>query len=215
MKPIEIMKFGGGFQASIGLLGSLVDTNSGSLFVSGTPAVGQLIVLFAYMNGVVAGAPTDDQGGTYTKFGLVGSGGWYVRDSLVASAVLHTITVTGAAATGRAGIILGVSGMTKTGATAVLGSGITSFAAAGVPTTSTGVANANAPYLGAAINTNNPAGLTPPSGFIEQIDSGYNTPTFGVEVATIDGGNSGGANITWGSASVSGGNAFGLTLDIT
>lgn len=176
-----------------------------------TPAVDDLLVIFAHFatsaeaTGAVF-ACTDDQSGTYTKVAvsLRASGGQslvlFVRDQLVTSAVGHiaTVTCTGDASTGEMTHVYRVSGMSKTGATAVRQSATADNRATGTtPAPVFGITTLTTnPVLGAVQALNTPA-VIQPSGWTEGADDGIATPTAATESCFI---NSGfvGTTVTWG-----------------
>jgi hypothetical protein len=157
-------------------------------------------------------AVTDDQGGTYTKIlRATRVAGGSILEFWVANALAVAVstTVTYSHASGNAsGCMfrsLRVSGMTRTGADAVVGSG-TNFgiqsnqAAGGTPAPALPVAATTTnPTIGAVANALNPAAFTEPTGWTERHDTGINTPTSGIEVVSRDSGFTG-TTVTWGSA---------------
>jgi hypothetical protein len=216
MLPIKVMR--GSASANVTLLGSTVDTNTGNATVAVTPAVGQLLAVFLTFSGsniAAAGAVTDDQGGTYSQIGLVGALGWFVRDSLVASAVLHTITGTPqAVSSGRAIVALAITGVTKVGSAAVYADDATTpFGAGANPTSTMGIIPANSPVISGLYNATDPSGVTVPSGFTSHVESGYSGPTTGIAVASKNGNETSGT-ITWGvSATI--GNIASFAVDVS
>lgn len=216
MLPIKIMSLGGGgFPVSINLLGSLVDTNTGNKILAVTPAVGQLLIVFATFSGTVLNGVTDDQGGTYTQINAVGAFAFFVRTALVSSAVLHTITSAQlAASTGGSIFAFTATGMTKTGATAVLASNGSTAYGAVTPTCNLGTVSLNSPVLCSAYTTSNPCGEVAPAGYAEDANTGYLTPTTGMQLIHINGGQAV-ATVTWGAVSATGGNTTGILLDVT
>lgn len=101
--------------------------------------------------------------------------------------------------------MLKVTGMERYGLAAALQSALQSNQASGTPTPvlSSAAKTYNA-LIGAVFNGANPAGLTPRGtpAYSEQADVGYATPTSGLEVMTIDSGETG-TSIAWGSSSAS------------
>lgn len=106
--------------------------------------------------------------------------------------------------------VLSTSAMKRTGSSAVKQQILASNLATGIaPAATFGAAClTDNPVIGAVGNSTNPAGLTPPSSWTERADSGYATPTSGMEVASIDSGFTG-STVTWGSNS---GSAHGVAL---
>lgn len=199
--------------AAVTLLGTVTfNTTAGSKSVTATPAVGDLIVLFCAHTGTAGStAPTDNQGGTYslvktsTKAAGVDIIEVWIRNSLVSSAVSHVITHNPNAGTTSGGGIVAckVTGMSRSGSSAVRQAGARAQAAAGLTpsvTMDTGAILTGNAVLEAIFNTTNPAGLTPPASHTELTDTGYATPATGIEVASRDSGETGSV-LTWGSTS--------------
>lgn len=208
---------------------SLADTSNGTAYTTGsfTPTEGQLLVIVA---GITASTvtPTATASANGITFTLVTTGGWssgahtqafFVADQLVpASPSSMTVTVdcTGDAGTGANVAVLGVTGVTRTGSSAikqstansnVVGTGAAYTLTFGAATASTNI------VIGALANNSNPAGITQPSGFTETYDLGYATPTAGLEVAyDLIGGYT---SFTWGSTSATVGTANAIELDTT
>ena len=200
-----------GGSAAVTLLGSTFTTGVGSKTVTATPAVNDLIVVFiAYTNAPIVSVD-DNQSGVYTlvQSAVKGAGidgiNVYVRNALVGSAVstIYTLT-TDATDTGGGLVVLKVTGMTVAGSAAIRQSAVQSNqAGGGTPTTTlASAALAGNALLGAILNAANPATMTPRSGWTEQVDLGYITPTAGIEVMTINSGETATA-IAWGSTSAS------------
>ncbi len=194
---------------------TLVDNANLTSYTTGsfTPALDDLLVVFV-KGRVTLTRPstmTDSLGGTYTNIlaldGPATNGTMYlfVRDSLTPnSSMTITWDCTGDEA-GAAHIqVARVSGITRTGATAILQTATQSAQSASTtpaPTFSSSALTGN-PTLGAVFNRTNPAGLTEPSGWTERSDVGNDGPTTGTEWASRDSGFTG-TTITWGSTSAS------------
>lgn len=215
MRPIKMlrMRTAPNYKTSVNFLGSLVDTNAGSISLGITPQVSSLVVVFNYFTGAVSGAVTDDIfGGAYTKVAAIGSGGWYIRNSSIISGGTHTVSATpNTASTGRCMIAFEIIGMSKAGATALANGTTSTFIAGGTPSVTVGAQPAINPALYAVVCSTNPPALTPASGFIEHADTGYDTPIWGVEVAS-KGGNSP-STITSGNSCATSGTILSLVLD--
>ena len=187
-----------------------------------TPATNDLLVIIVATSNSVeptaGGACTDNQGGTYylAEFSLgsasTSSNYIFIREQL-ASAVSHTatFTCTGDPAGGCVVLIYGVSGMSRTGSSAVRQKGKEDNQAAGgtpAPAFPASALTEN-PTIGMVGNDSNPAGLTPPTGWTNpttpDFDVGYANPTSGGHGVHRDSGFTG-TTITWGSTSAS---AFG------
>lgn len=191
-------------------------------FVTITPAVGDLLVVFCSVRANVNTTPTasDNQGGTYTLVQAAEFGtnqhtlSAFVADQLVASAVSTTITVATGSNTSGNVVAVAVSGMSKTGSAAILQSGKDENNAAGAtPAVTFGSAvNTSNVTLGAVGNTNNPATMTPPTSWTERQDIGQPTSNVGLEVVTRDSGFTG-TTITWGSTSTVVSAAIAIELD--
>ena len=187
------------------------NTTAGNKSASITPAVGGLLVVcFAESAQTVVGSIADDQGGTYTvvKSVLRAGGANYlamaVRDSLVTSAVAHSVTMTaGGTNTGGGLNVFEFSGMTRAGRGAVEQ---VAFQENGTAASTPAPVFTNAPRtenaLVAMVMNAGAAGSveTPPTGFTERQDVGYITPAAGLETATADSGVTA-TTITWGSSS--------------
>jgi hypothetical protein len=184
-------------------------SGSGDRTATITPAVGDLIVVFAGFRGIT-GTPTadatDDQGGTYTLvesafWGASGSEAFFlVRDTLVSSAVAHLVTVSGVSSTSGNVVPVTIAGMTKTGATAVLQSKALENQSGTTPSVVFDAACDTANLtLGAVFDNLNPPGQTAPTGWTEREDAGQVTPNNGIQVVTRDSGFTG-TTVTWGAA---------------
>lgn len=202
--------------ATITHAGAIDDTNAGNKTVTATPAVNDLIVVFAHTTN--AAGPTtavsdnnSDGLGTYTQIGSAatesGNGKnlqCWIRNSLVGSASSTIFTATQSGSSGGGLNVFRVSGMTKTGSNAALQNAAqSSGAAAATPAPAFGATpQSGNPVLGGVKNGSNPAGMTPRSGYTEAPtpDTGYNTPAAGHEAMFRDSGETS-ATITWGGAS--------------
>lgn len=194
-------------------------TNNAATYASGsfTPAVGELLVAMAYYTAGTqvdtTPAMSDSKGLGWTLVGFQeadnhGNGlAIFVANALVASATSMTVTLDVSGGTGNTGAeiaVVGLSGMTKVGAAAILQSNFKDKALSGGNSTTPFAAfGANAqtgnPTLAAVGGAGlNPLTITPPTGWTEKLDTGYNTPTTGFEYATRDSGFTG-TTITWGS----------------
>lgn len=180
---------------------SVSTTNSASYNGAAfTPAVGDLPVVAALLTdaSIAAGAVfacTDNRGGTYslartppeTKANGDDTILVFVRDQLVTSAVSHTptVTCTGDTASGAAIDVWTIDLMGRTGTSAVRQSAGRSNTVAGTtPTMTFGVAALTGnPIIGILGCATNPATITPPTNFTEDTDTGYATPTAGIETA--------------------------------
>lgn len=210
--------------AAVSLLGSTINTTAGAKTVTATPAVGDLILIFVVVSGdSTFGPPTDNNSsGAYTQIGSNFKGGniygaWYVRDALIpaASSTIFTLPNPGAD-TGGGLAVVKITGMTKAGGSAVRQSKAASNGSAGTTPATGNWSSAKLttnPVVGAVINDANPAAMTPTTSYSELLDTGYTTPTVGVEIQKIDSGDTTNT-MTWGN--ISGGWAcMGVELDAT
>jgi hypothetical protein len=204
--------------AAVTLLGSAtVNTSSGTKTVTATPTAGRLIVIVtAHTGNTSAAAPTDDQSGTYSiiagpfvKASSADTIYIWARDSLTPSAISTVFTHAPGASSGGGLAVLEVSGMTRAGVSAKRqAAGQDNQASGGTPAPVFGSAVLTGnPVIGAVFNATNTAGnsgITQRASFTERVDTGYITPTTGIEVMSIDSGETG-TTMTWGSTS---GSAF-------
>lgn len=189
------------------------NTTAGNKSNAPTPAVGELIVVIAAHTGVATAATvSDNQGGTYTEVASALKAtsadrvGVWIRNSLIASAVAHTVSTSAAASTGGGLVTIRISGMSKTGSAALKKSAKQDNQAAGTPAPVLASAALTGNMLiGAVFNATSPATMTPPSTWTEEVtngDVGYSTPPTGLEWVHKDSGFTG-TTVTWGSASAS------------
>jgi hypothetical protein len=185
------------------------NTTAGNKAASLTPAVGGLLVVVAGASGTAAGSYgtiTDDQGGTYTRViestrTTSGYEAIYIRDQLVTSAVLHTVTVSQPGGdTGGGLAVAEFSGCTNVGSAAAGAKGGQSNQASGTTPSITLDASASStnPVVAAISMTGNPGTVTAPSGFTQRQSVSYNTPATALRPYTRDSGFSG-STLTWGS----------------
>lgn len=215
--------------ATITLLGAVTfDTNSGTKTVTATPAVGDLIIIIAAKTGNVAGTfPTDNnQSGTYTNVSNVFKAtnadflSLFIRESLIKSAVSTIFSSPQGTTTGGGLAVLKVTGMAKFGLAAVRSIatvyqvGIQSNqAAAGTPApVYPAVPLTDNPQVGVVFNATSPATMTPRASWTERVDVGYATPTTGLEIMTVDSGQTA-QTVTWGGTSASAFCSLAFELD--
>lgn len=216
--------------ATVALLGTATfNTTAGNHTVVATPTLRDHIVIIAANTGRTAAQPPTvsdnnaDGRGTYarhtttaTKATNVDSMWIFVRNALIGSATSTTFT---AATSGDSGGGLGVF---RTTAMSIVGlASIRQVAAqnnqgAGTPgpVFAAAMLTANA-GIGAVFNATNPAAMTPPAtggGWGEAFDTGWATPTTGIEAAHDSAGTTA-STITWGSASASAFCSIVLELD--
>lgn len=191
------------------------NTTSGTHTVVATPAVNDLIIIIVANTGSTASvAPTDnnaDGNGTYTKItsALKATSAdlmeVYVRNSRIGNASSTTFTHAPGTTTGGGLVVLKVTGMPAGGISQIRQYASQANQAAGTPAPifSNAVLTSN-PVIAALFNASNPATMTPRSSpaYTERADVGYSTPTTGLEVMTIDSGETA-STITWGGSSAS------------
>lgn len=209
--------------AAVTLLTSIFNTTAGSKGVSGTPAVGDLIVLVTGHTGYTAAtAPTDNNaggGGTYTnvvsalKATSADRADIWVRSALMTSATSTTFTHNAAGSTGGGILVFKVTGMDRAGTAAIKSSGSQANQASGTPAPVLSATPLTGnPVISAVFNATNPAGTTIPSSFTDRSNTGYATPTAGIRGVSRDSGQTN-ATITWGGASASAFASVAVELD--
>jgi hypothetical protein len=176
-----------------------------------TPAAGDLLVVFVSASATTAtGSLTDSQGLGWTKTTNASFSGApdrlyvFVANTLAAaSSMTVTFDCTGDQATGANIAIARVSGMTRTGTSGAIKQK-RQVSGQSASTTPEAIFAASCqtgnPTLGVVGNRANPAGLTAPTNWTEQVDTGYNTPSSGLEYVSQNSGFTG-TTITWGSTS--------------
>lgn len=216
-------------EAAVGThAGSTWTTSAGNKTVIATPAANDLIVVVHGMSGWAAGdtstiADTNSDGlGVYTQIGgnpLSNAGGtagalWIsVRNALVGSASSTEFTVTNVGDSGGGLTVLRFSGMSRVGAAAALQNIGQSTQTENPPVIAFGAAtNTNNPIVLAVFGEDNPAGVTPPTGFTEAVDTGWATPTSGLEVCWDDAGNTA-SSYSWSGGALIDHNEVGVELD--
>lgn len=188
-----------------------------------TPAAGDLLVAFVRVSGnVVIPEMTDSIGLGWDYIGTSAFDGTNVNTThlfvantpATASSMTATFTCVGTTASGAVVNVLRVAGMTKFGSFAIRQVAFSSNNAAASTTSITfgsAVLSTN-PVLGAIGNATNPATMTPPTLWTEFTDTGYATPTIGLETA----GDTSGLTLTtviWGSNSASAWGGIVVELD--
>lgn len=198
--------------AAVTLLGTATfNTTSGTKTVTATPAVGDLIVIVtAHSGNTSTAAPTDNNSsGTYTlvntavKATSADTMKVWVRNSLITSATSTVFTHAPGTSTGGGLAVLKITGMSLSGSSAIVRSGIQSNAASGTPAPALGATpGALNPIITAVFNATSPANVTARTGYTRIVNLGYSTPTTGLAVAHDDAGETSGT-ITWGGTSAS------------
>lgn len=208
--------------------GGTWNTTAGNKTVVATPAANDLIVVVHGMSGFAAGDTsviTDNNAdglGAYTQIGANprstggGTNGamWIsIRNALVGSATSTTFTVTNVGDTGGGLTVLRFSGMSRTGALAALQNVGESSQTENPPVIAFGAATLTAnPIVLAVFGEDNPAAVTPPTGFTEAEDLGWASPVSGVEVCWDDAGNTA-SSYSWSGGALTDHNEVGVELD--
>jgi hypothetical protein len=175
---------------------------------------GALIVVFAANTGQTATPTVTDANsdglGAYTEItsALKNTSAdkmfVFTRNALVGVVENTLVTMTPGTTTGGGLEAIQISGMTRVGAAAIRQSAREeNQAAAGTPTPVFSVAALTENLcLGAVFNASNPAAMTPRGSpvWTEQTDVGYATPTTGLEVMSINSGETA-TSIAWGGTS--------------
>ena len=151
--------------------------------------------------------------GTGTAGGTAGALWISIRTALISSGTSTTFTATNTGDTGGGLTVLRFSGMTRTGINAVRQSKGESTQTENPPTLTFGmpVLTGN-PVVLACMGEDNPAALTPPTGFIEADDTGWATPTAGIEVCWDDAGQTT-TLLSWSGGALTDHNEVGIELD--
>lgn len=206
--------------AVVSSLGNNIVTTGGTTTVVATPALGDLIVIVTCYTGIATNIlPTDNNADGHGTYSLVVAAlknasadrvAIYVRADAIQRAASTTFTIAPGASSGGGLQVFKITGMTISGPAVVRQSGSqANGAAAGTPTCAlAGAALTGNPLIGAVFNATNPATMTAPTGFTENLDTGYATPTTGYESVLASSGVTA-STITWGSTSAS---AFGAVV---
>lgn len=210
--------------------GGTWNTTAGNKTVTATPALSDLIVVVHGISGWASGDSstiTDNNSdglGSYTRIGtatapLSNGGGtacalWIsVRNSLIGSATSTIFTATNSGDTGGGLTVLRFSGMSRTGSSAIKQSIGESNATENPPTiTFSATTDTANPVILACMGEDNPLAITPPTGFTEADDTGWATPTTGIEVCWDDSGNTA-TLFSWTGGATTDHNEVGLELD--
>lgn len=191
-----------------------------------SPASGDLLICFVGASATVDAAPTLSSSIGGFTFSLITSRQTngalhccyaYVSDALVSNTAAQSVTWTHSTdqSTGTNIMVYRVSGMTKTGLTAIRQFESQTFLAAGTPSDSFALSCITTnPTLCVATNVSNPANITPNGSWTEPTggDIGYTNPDYGTAVCHRDSGFTG-TTITWGATSATAGGLIMLELD--
>jgi len=200
--------------AAVTLLGAATfDTSTGTHTVTATPAVGDLIVIVCANSGTTTSPTVTDNNSSGTYSEITGAsalkntsadkGFIFVRTAKIPAANSTIFSVTGASSTGGGLVVLKVTGTPYAGLGAIRQAAkVENQAGSSTPTPVFSVAaKTTNPVIGYVFNGTSPATLTPRSSpaYTERADVGYSTPTTGLEVMSIDSGETN-TSIAWGSA---------------
>lgn len=176
---------------------SLVTTVDGKSFDLGpiTPVNGDLLVLVLLgtgstevpqVNGVGPDGPVEF---TASSLSNTTRQVWVSNRRVRAVPITVQVRYYSSQSTGLIARLLQLTGMTKAGASAFRQNAAASGSGATVPTINFTIAPLTSnPVLACVRNGTNPATLTEPAGWTENVDSGFATPTTGGEVALKDSG---------------------------
>ncbi|HEY1249360.1 MAG TPA: hypothetical protein VGE97_10255, partial [Nitrososphaera sp.] len=195
--------------ATVVLLGSTFNTNSGSKTVTATPQPNDLIVIVtAHTGNTSTATPTDNNtnGGVYSSItsALKNSSadrlGIYIRTEFIQYTVSTVFTHAPGTSTGGGIAVYAIRGMGKVGLDAIRQSiqqANQSGGATPTPTFSSAVLTGN-PVISAVFNAANPGGISARSSpsYTRDVNSGYSTPTTGLDAMHINSGETGTA-IAW------------------
>jgi len=209
--------------ASVRTNGVTFNTTAGAKTVVLTSAIGDLWIVIGAETGVTTTPTlTDDQtGGTYTlitsalKNTSADKQFAWVRNNLFTSAVSTTVTYTPSGDTGGGLCVIAVAGMSRYGLDAIRQNAKQENQASGTPTcTFTFNALPANLYIGSVHDATNGNSVAQPTGWAELQDTGYNSPTTGLEVTSEDSDQAvSGTTITWGGTAASAFSAMALELD--
>ena len=142
---------------------------------------------------------------------------WVADQAVPASPSAMTISADFGADPGT-GIVLfvtAVTGITRTGTSAVKQSGANHQALGATPTVTFGAATTTTNIVLAYLfNATNPAGMTPPSSFTENADTGFATPNRGGEYAYRLSGHTS-TTVTWGSTTATACGSLAVEVDVS
>jgi hypothetical protein len=213
--------------AGISSVITLASTSNLTSYATGsfTPVNGDLIVVLFWVTTSIEANPTctaSANGITFTLVDrLVVNGGTDIICSFIAdqkvgaspSAMTISVGVPSDAGAGCGIQVFAATGMDKVGSTAVLQHSVEERLATNIPTLTFGSAtNSNNPIVAAASSNDNPAALTPPTGFTESLDTGISAPVRGWQSCYIISGTNS-TTIQYGAAGTTRGGTIGIELD--
>lgn len=218
---------------AIGVTGTvLATTTNATSYTTAAQAnttAGDLVLLFIIVTGDTTSTPTVTESLSETSFVSVPGTPVLKASSadriycfistgfLKTTSATRTFTISGLVATPTGCIIQGyrIPGMLRTGLMAIrqVASEANKVAGTPAPTFSAAVLTGN-PTFGVVGNATNPAGMTAPTSWTEDADTGYASPITGGETVSRSGGFTG-TTVTWGSASASAFADIIIELDTT
>lgn len=220
------ISFSSDFGADIVLLGSTLDTNSGTHTVTATPLPNDLIVIVTRSSGNTATtAPTDNnaKGGVYSlgtnalKNTSADQLAIFVRTTFIQYTVSTVFTHAPGTSTGGGLEVYAIRGMAKVGASAIkqFTQQVNQASGTPAPVFGSNVTTGN-PVISAVFNGTNPGGLTARSApaYTRDTNAGYATPTSGANTMHITSGETA-TTITWGSSSASAFSSVAIELDMS
>src|SRR5262245_13100193 len=194
-------------------------TTGGDATAVGTPAVGDLIAIVTSFSGSPTADSIDDNnaggGGQYDNAVVASAQSHiWIRKNFITSATSTTFTARQTGSSGGGLSVYTISGMKRSGSYAVRQTGFEpTSGGSGTPVPKRWTtAQTDNPLVGAVRNGSNPAAMTPPTGWTEGFDNGFNTPTSGLETVFRSSGETL-QTITWGSSSASAWNSVVAELD--
>lgn len=222
------VSFSSNFGAEVVLLGSTFDTNSGTHTVTATPQQNDLIVIITACTGNTSTSPPTDNGTNGATYVAISGASAlkntsadllqaFVRPNFIQyKGVSTTFTHAPGASTGGGLAVYAIRGIAKVNTAAIRQAAAQANHASGsapAPTFSSSVLTGN-PVISAVFNGTNPPGLTAKSGYTRDLNTGYATPTTGIDTMSITSGETGTA-ITWGSSSASAFSSIAIEFDMS
>ena len=193
---------------------STASTTNATSYASGsfTPAVGDVLLVFAAVSGNTSGSPTVTDSLTQSTYTQIGSGVLknssadmiyaFISNGFCTNTTSRTVTIASLPATpsGATVVVFRIAGLSKAGLAAVRQSGSQANQALSTTPapTFTGAALTTNPVLGVMANETNPPANTIPASFTLGANSGYATPTEGTQSVFINSGFTS-STVTWGS----------------
>lgn len=190
-----------------------------------TPAVGDLLVVFCGVSVNTNTSPTcSDDNTNGSGWSLVDVAvkntsadtlSCFVRNALMTNTTSTTVTVATGSNTAGAVHLYAISGMNRTGLDAIRQAINEDNQSADTPNPAFASSCLTGNLtLGCIFNATNPAGMTAPTNWTEQQDTGFSTPATGLESVSRDSGFTG-TTVIWNSASASASCNILVELDAT